>query len=262
MTALLGARVVNTRARRQAAELDAALKAQGAEPVAFPCVEIAPPNDIAPFLAAIDRLNDGVYDWLVLTSANAAEAVASALASKAVSGKARIAAVGPGTAAAVVDAFGVVPDVIPPVHDAAGLVAALPIRSGERVMAPGSSLARAELASSLRARGVEVDAVVAYETVIGSGGANVAALIGSGEIDAIAFASPSAVDGFLTRLDKPGSPNRRARGLPVGCIGETTADHAAARGFRLIAIADRPTVEGLVDSLVTALASSRKGAAA
>jgi uroporphyrinogen-III synthase/uroporphyrinogen III methyltransferase/synthase len=174
----------------------------------------------------------------------------------------RLAAVGPGTAAALVDAFGLAPDVVAAMHDAADLAVTLPIRPGERVLTPGSSLARAELAAGLRARGAEVDAVVAYQTVIGSGGADVASLIETGEIDAIAFASPSAVDGFLTRLGATGSPGRRALGLPVGCIGATTADHAAARGFHLISIADRPTVDGLVDSLATALASSRKGAAA
>jgi uroporphyrinogen III methyltransferase/synthase len=110
--------------------------------------------------------------------------------------------------------------------------------------------------------GAEVDAVIAYRTVVGSGGADVAPMIAAREIDAVAFASSSAVDGFLARLEASSLPMPLALGLPAGCIGATTADHAAERGFHLISIANRSTVDGLVESLAAALASSRKGAAA
>lgn len=262
MSALTGARIINTRARRQAAELDAALRARGAEPVAFPCIEIAPPDDDAPLRAAMNRLSTGEYDWLVLTSANAVSALAPALGSRAQLTRVRIAAVGPGTAAALVEEFGVSPDVIPAKHDAASLLSALPALAGKRVFVPCSSLARPELVDGLRAMGADVDAVMAYRTVVGAGGADVASMIAAGEIDAIAFASPSAVDGLLTRLDGSSAPLPLVQGLPVGCIGATTADHAARRGFNLISIANRQTVPGLVDSLAAALASTRKGAAA
>lgn len=80
---LAGKRVVNTRAAHQAAELDRLLRDRGAVPLSFPCIAIRPPTDVAPLDAALGRLADGGFDWVVFTSANTVEAVAGRLSASA-----------------------------------------------------------------------------------------------------------------------------------------------------------------------------------
>jgi uroporphyrinogen-III synthase len=82
----------------------------------------------------------------------------------------------------------------------------------------------------------------------------------SGQIDAVAFASPSAVDGFRARLDMANLDFELASVLPAACIGESTAERAVELGFASVTAARRPSVDGLVDALESALAPTREGA--
>ena len=68
-------RVLVTRAPEQGSELADHLRALGADPVLIPAIELAPPTTWATLDAALEQL--GSYDWLLFTSANAAEAFAS-----------------------------------------------------------------------------------------------------------------------------------------------------------------------------------------
>src|SRR3954447_8504600 len=69
---LFGRRIVVTRSREQAGELVDMLEERGAEAIQAPTIRIAPPEDFE----ALDRAcaDAGSYDWIVLTSANAADA--------------------------------------------------------------------------------------------------------------------------------------------------------------------------------------------
>jgi uroporphyrinogen-III synthase len=71
---LAGRRVLVTRAAHQASKLSDGLRALGAEPVEVPVLEIRPPISFDPLDAALRQLDS--YDWLILTSANAARALA------------------------------------------------------------------------------------------------------------------------------------------------------------------------------------------
>ena len=70
MTVLRGARVVVTRGRHQAGELDARLRGYGAVPVPYPCIAIVPPERSEPLDEALRAASAGEFDRLVLTSAN------------------------------------------------------------------------------------------------------------------------------------------------------------------------------------------------
>ncbi len=100
---LAGRRVLVTRALHQAGKLSDGLRALGAEPVEVPVLEIRPPGSFEPLDAAL-RQFDG-YDWLILTSANAARALAERAAALGVElgqpARLKVAAVGEATAAAV-----------------------------------------------------------------------------------------------------------------------------------------------------------------
>ncbi|MGH9263704.1 MAG: uroporphyrinogen-III C-methyltransferase, partial [Acidimicrobiales bacterium] len=121
---LSGRRVVVTRARAQASSLVEKLTALGAEAVELPTIEIGDPSDGGQALrAAAARLS--TYDWVVFTSTNAVDRLFACLHDARDFGAARVAAVGPGTAAALV-ARGVAADLQPPSAVAESLVDAFP----------------------------------------------------------------------------------------------------------------------------------------
>lgn len=98
---LAGRRVLVTRSARQASRLSEELRALGAIPVEVPVIEIVPPESYAPLDDALRNLDR--YDWLILTSANAARALSERATHLGVNlqraATLQVAAVGPATAA-------------------------------------------------------------------------------------------------------------------------------------------------------------------
>ncbi|HWQ14841.1 MAG TPA: uroporphyrinogen-III synthase, partial [Roseiflexaceae bacterium] len=116
-----------------------------------------------------------------------------------------------------------------------------------------ADIARPTLAEGLRARGALVDTVMAYRTMPGPG---VAALLGplrAGQVDAVTFASPSAIRYLLDGLDAAGLAPDEARALltrvALVAIGPTTAAALRDAGLPVAATADPHTAEGLVRAL-------------
>ena len=99
--------VVVTRARSQSSVLVERLTGLGATVVELPVIVAADPRDGGDGLAlAAGRLCSGAYDWVALTSANAVGRLLAALAALApatVPASVRWAAVGPGTARALLE---------------------------------------------------------------------------------------------------------------------------------------------------------------
>jgi uroporphyrinogen III methyltransferase / synthase len=242
---LFGRQIVVTRAQAQAGSLSRWLRDLGARPIEVPTIRIEPPADGGAALRrAARRLRDGHYEWVVLSSANAAEALLGELADARSFGPARIAAVGPGTAD-VLERWRLVPDLVPDRAVAEGLLAAFPPPSGPgvRVLIPRAAAGRDVLPEGLTAAGWEVEAVTAYQTVAVS--LTPAEREAVAAADAICFASGSAVEGFLAATGGPDT-------LPpvVVCIGPTTAAAAAAAGIEVTAVANPHTLPGLIDALM------------
>src|SRR5690348_18152867 len=117
MSALAGRVVIVTRAEHQAAALEALLRAEGATVYRYPCLAIAPPDNLVPLDDALRAAMAGQFDWLALTSANAVDAVAQLLAalglpSGALAGL-RVAAVSPSTAGVAEEALGLRAEMVP-----------------------------------------------------------------------------------------------------------------------------------------------------
>src|SRR5690606_15556766 len=136
-------------------------------------------------------------------SAASGEDPSPAVALAALLGNAKIAAVGPGTAAAL-ERIGVTPDLLPSgERSALGLLADFPAPdpapgAGNRVLVPPSDLADPTLADGLRAAGWQVDDVVAYRTLSGPlPGASLREDVRSGGFDAVLLSSASTVTNLI-----------------------------------------------------------------
>ncbi|MDP1819834.1 MAG: uroporphyrinogen-III C-methyltransferase [Acidimicrobiales bacterium] len=245
--ALFGRRVVVTRTRGQASQLAAALHGLGADPVEVPVIEVADPIDGG---AALRRAAGALptYDWVVVTSPNGAarllEAVDAAGHDARAFAGARVAAIGPGTAATL-RAGGIRADVVPDRFVAEALLDALPRppASGGRVLLARAEVARDVLPDGLRARGWQVDVVDAYRSVPATVSPEQRAAVASADI--VTFTSSSTVERFLDAFGAESVPP------VVACIGPITAGTARQRGLVVDVEAPVHTIDGLVAALAS-----------
>jgi uroporphyrinogen III methyltransferase/synthase len=248
---LAGLTVLVPRARDQAGDLSALLRARGAEPLEVPTIEIRPVASTDALDRAVGELAAGRFDWVVLTSVNgvaAARARAEALGhGPAALAAARVAAVGPATEAAL-RAWGVDPDLVPEVATTAALGQAFPAAPAAgpgRVLLARADLANPELGAVLRAKGWEAAEVVAYHTVpVGALDRAARRRLDGGEVHWIAFTASSTVEGFLRGYGGPPPP-----GVRVAAIGPVTAGAARSAGIPVAATATDHTIDGLVAAI-------------
>jgi uroporphyrinogen III methyltransferase/synthase len=243
---LFGRTVVVTRAREQASDLVEQLHHLGAETVELPVIEIGDAADGGAALTAAAE-TVGTYDWLAFTSANAVERFFAALHglgrdARALAGVA-VAAIGPGTAAALARA-GVQADLMPDRFVAEAVVEAFPPGPG-RVLLPRAAVARDALPEGLSAKGWTVAVVEAYRTARAQ--PSPAALAAARRADAVTFTSSSTVTNYLEVAGEGPHPP------VVACIGPVTADTARAAGLPVTVEAAEHTIDGLVRALVDAL---------
>ena len=240
---LFGRTVVVTRSREQASTLVARLRDLGADTVELPTIEVAGPSDGGVALAAAAALV-GAADWVAFTSVNAVERFLPLLEDVRALGAVQVAAVGPGTAAAL-QAWHLRPDLVPERAIAEALVEAFPAGPG-RVLLPQAAAARPVLAEGLRARGWDVDVVEAYRTVVAVPSPGV--LADALAADAVTFTSASTVHGYLDVTGGAAVPP------VVVSIGPVTSAAARRAGLEVAVEADPHTLDGVVDAVVRALA--------
>ncbi len=256
--ALDGRTVAVTRARAQASVLARRLEGLGARVVQAPVIRIqarpGPPLDPSP------------YDLVCLSSPNGVSALFERLAAggrdaRALAGK-RVAAIGPGTAAALAQR-GITADIVPERFVAEGLVEALADVPVHRALLARASRARDALPDALRARGVEVDVLAVYETVVEP--LSAPALSAARQADYITFTSSSTVRYFLEALRAAGDPQDgdasgagaedSRQGLSPGTrivsIGPVTSETLREHGLEPHVEAERHDIDGLIDSLLT-----------
>ena len=248
---LAGLTVLVPRARDQASQLSALLRARGAEPLEVPTIEIRPVASTAELDRAFQDLAAGRHDWVVLSSVNGVAALRARAEAAGrgpdVLGRARVAAVGPATEADLRD-WGVVPDLVPEVATTVGLGHAFPTGTGSVLLAR-ADLANPELGVLLRARGWETTEVVAYHTVpVGTIDPAARRRLDGGEVDWVAFTASSTVEGFLRGYGGPPPPTVR-----VAAIGPVTAGTARSAGIRVAATATEHTIGGLVEAIERAV---------
>lgn len=247
---LAGRRILVTRAQDQAGALVQALRAAGAVPIELPAIVIVPVDDETPIRQAIARLAE--YDWVIFTSQNGVArffAVLQAMGGDARAfGRARLAAIGPATAAALA-ARGLRADLVPPAYVAEAVAEALIAQgiAGRRLLLARAAEARPVLPERLRAAGATVEVLPLYRTVPPLDLAERArALLTAEKIDIVTFTSASTVRHLVAAL----GGTDLLRSLTVACIGPVTAQAAAELGLRVDIVAPEHTIPGLVEALI------------
>jgi uroporphyrinogen III methyltransferase/synthase len=243
---LAGRTIAVTRARAQTSELASRLRHLGADAVEAPAIRIQPLDGPAP---EIER-----YDLVCLTSPNGVRLLFERLArggrdARAFAG-ARVAAIGPGTAAALHD-HGLIADVVPERFVAEGLVDALADVPVTRALVARAADARDVLPDSLRARGAEVDVAALYETVAEPLSAE--QLDGIGRADYVTFTSSSTVRFFFDA-----AADRLTVATRLVSIGPVTSAALRKRGREPDVEAERHDIDGLIEALI-ADAARRSG---
>jgi uroporphyrinogen-III synthase len=201
-------KVVVTRSDEQSDELVTRLEALGHDVVRCPLIRIEPLGD--------EPIDPSPYDWVVVTSPNGARELARRLTAT----PRRIAAIGPGTADALL-VHGLKVELVPQIHTQEGLLAELP---------PGRIL----LAAAEGARRLLVD----------ERGADFLPLYRTVELQ------PPAPDGDVALLASASAARALAATgarLPVVAIGPQTAAEARVHGLDVVAVADSHDLEGLLD---------------
>jgi uroporphyrinogen III methyltransferase/synthase len=240
-------RVVVTRARAQASELAKRLRGLGAEVVELPAIRIEPRIDSEQVRRAVDSLHS--YALVCLTSANGVrllfEAMADAGRDARALANATVAAIGPGTAAALAE-HGIAADVVPERFVAEALVEALAdVEVRDRpVLVARAAEARDVLPEALGERGAEVDVVALYETVAER--PDPKAVEAAQSTDYLTFTSSSTVRNLVGALGD-GLP-RQAR---VVSIGPITSEAVREAGLEVHVEAERHDIDGLVEALLT-----------
>ena len=245
---LFGRRIAVTRTRKQAGSLSAGLRALGADVFEMPTIRIEPPEDLRTFAELVRDAHK--YEWIIFTSPNGVTAFFDLFFKmyedvRSIGG-AKIAAIGPATAAKVREQkLGV--DLQPDEFVAEAVVDAFKdYGSIENVtmLIARAEQARDVLPKELTKLGAIVDIGVAYRTVPEtndvSGGL---ARFREEGADLITFTSSSTVENFLA-LKMPMPP-----GLVTASIGPITSQTMRDAGLKVDIEAKQYDIPGLIAAI-------------
>lgn len=249
-----GRRIVVTRASGADDALPVHLRELGAEVLSFPAIAIGAPASTADLDRALGDLRS--FSWVAFASANAVEWTCARMSGLGIPVQSmaapRLAAVGRATAEALRRTVRS-PDLVPADARGEALAAAMAgeVR-GLRVLVPRAEEGRPELTEGLAAAGAEVTAPVAYRTLPAPPEAlrPLGDLLEKGEVDAVVFASPSAVRAVAAALgDRASLLSRTA----VAVIGPTTAEAARLQGWPVAVRPSYPDTGALAEAIAARL---------
>ncbi len=250
---LFGKRVLVTRSREQASALSEKIEELGGEPWEFPTIGITEPDDYAPLDKAVDEIEK--YDWIILTSVNGVKSFFKRLMEKDKDIRdlkgIRLCAIGPKTKEEV-EKFGIRCDFVPNEYRAEAIIEGLKNEdmAGKKVLLPRADIARKIIPDTLKQLGAEVEEVVAYKTVMGSGNAKLLQeMLAEKKLNVLTFTSSSTVRNFVNMLNADNLDELLA-GVTVASIGPITSDTAKELGVRVDVEAAEYTIDGLIQAIL------------
>ncbi len=253
---LFGRRIVVTRRPAQAGSFATRLTQLGADVLEVPTIKITGPQEKMAIVDALLEINS--YDWLIFTSANGVTAFFDLFFRRFQDlrdlGGARIAAVGPATAAKLRELHLQV-DLMPEEFVGKKIVAAF--KKFQDIGNVKMCLLRAEVANkdlpnALMEEGAIVDDVATYRTVAETEDRTGAAarLLQEGA-DWVTFTSGSTVEHFHTRFDLPKLLIQFPR-MKIISIGPETSKAITALGLKPAVEAREHTTNGMIEELLKA----------
>jgi len=260
-SSLHGKTIVLTRPECRGTVLKDRLEELGATVLAIPSIRFLPVEDTTPWQRALE--NRGRFSHIIFSSITAVETFLGLCSREDIQldswpPDCTFCATGTATAAALAEA-GVRGAMVSSGSTGADFAREFIEKPepGARILLPGSDIARGELAATLRGWGAEVEEVAIYRTCTEEP-ARARPLLEAlerGELpQAITFASPSAVKGFLELCGEPGQRLLDKASVKIISIGVTTSEELRARGLEISAQAARPSTECLIEALAGALA--------
>ena len=135
---------------------------------------------------------------------------------------------------------------VPSAYLTRALAEQLPRARGRHLLVLRADIGDPEVVATLERAGFRVTDLTVYRTspVAEDEGEAMEATLR--DADAIVFASPSAVEAFMKRLDSDAAASALTKRLLAVCIGPVTAKAARERGFERIITPKIHTIESLV----------------
>lgn len=230
---LQGKVVLITRAMEQALPFARGVEDKGGSAVIIPLLSFEPSDNMEEINLEIQKLRN--YQWLVFTSANGVRYFFSHLKDTAIPETVKTAAVGKKTAKKLLE-YGVKADLLPDEYTAEKLSEDMKKSLGtqDHVLIIRGNRSREVLANELKASGFSVKELMVYHTIVKTeAGQELSQLLESGRLDYAAFASPSAVDGFMQVIKQQGI-NISLMNVQFVCIGPITKEAFAAYGINAL----------------------------
>ncbi len=243
---LFGRCCVVTRPEHQADKIRDMLWNLGAEVLTQPAVEITPPPDWRDVDAAIAKRD--AFDWLVFSSANGVrfflERMEQLGQDARALGRAKIAAIGPGTAEEL-RRFRIRPDLVPPEYRAESLADTILSRGeGNRYLLIRASRGRPTLAETLSRAGADVQQVVAYiNRDIEAPHPEIVARIREGSVDWMTVTSSSIARALVKLFGED------LRQVKLASISPITSSVLRELGFEPAVEAQVYTMAGIVNAI-------------
>jgi len=251
---LLGKRIVVTRARAQASDLIQRLSELGAECLEFPTIKVEPPPDWSPLDKALENIAD--YSWLIFTSVNGVTFFFERLFAQGKDvrnlGHLHTAAIGPATADKLMH-FGLTSDIIPDSYRAESVVAAFKRVdvTEKKILLPRAAEARPVLPKELRTMGAIVDEITVYRTrPVSEHADRLIEELEANAIDMITFTSSSTVANFKALLPEARF-SELIKSATIVSIGPITTETAEKLGFKVHLTAEKFTIPGLVEVILS-----------
>ena len=249
---LCGKKIIVTRAAEQAGEFSAKLAARGATVLECPTIKLVEPESWQLLDLAIRGLAG--YDWVVLTSANAARYFFQRMEALGVDARAlagcRICAVGPKTADEI-RRHGIRPDLVPTDYKAEGVVdefSRLDMQNA-RVLFPRADKARDVIPQELKRMGAHVDSPVAYRNVFPERlPPETLFALEKRSVDCITFTSSSTVQNLAAMLGEEMMLDM-LKGVVVASIGPITSKSCRELGLKVDIEPKSYTMESLAEAL-------------
>ncbi len=261
---MFGHRIVVTREHLEGFE---PLEDLGAEIIAFPTIEIIPPQNYDELDNAIDKIE--TYNWLIFTSRNGVKYFLKRFFEKDRDIRdlkgIKICTIGNRTAKEI-RKYGLKVDLIPKEFRAEGLIEAFikmqtgeeifefripnsEILKGTRFLLPRAEVAREVFPETVRGLGGEIDVPVVYRTIKPeSHGKRLRRFLKEGKITIATFTSAATFNNFRDIIGE--DVEKLLKGVAIAVIGPITAKALEKAGLHVDIMPQESTIDSMVEEIM------------